>query len=105
MKKFIIIILSLLVLSGLAAAELKYWTSTAYLQRIPRLYDDGDILSRAATVFTPAANCQLQGVYFPFYGAGAAGQANVREESAGKPRWNAQSADVPLPEKPFCMPT
>ncbi|MCB5229872.1 MAG: hypothetical protein GX122_06365 [Candidatus Cloacimonetes bacterium] len=80
MKKFIIIILSLLVLSGLAAAELKYWTSTAYLQRIPRLYDDGDILSRAATVFTPAANCQLQGVYFPFYGAGAAGQANVRVE-------------------------
>jgi len=80
MKKLIIIVLSLLVLTGLVATELKYWANTAYLQTIPRQYAAGDILTRAATVFSPVGNCQLQGVYFPFYGGGAGGQANVRVE-------------------------
>ena len=80
MKKLIIIALSLLVLSGLVATELKYWQTVVYLQTIPRQWSDGDISTRAATVFTPAANCKLEGVYFPFYGGGATGQANVRVE-------------------------
>lgn len=77
MKKLIIFMLVLLVFSGLAAAQLKYWTSEAYLQGIPRQFTSGAVLTRVATVFTPVADCDLEGVYFPFYGPGAAGQANV----------------------------
>lgn len=36
MKKLIMFMLVLLVFSGLAAAQLKYWTSEVYLQGIPR---------------------------------------------------------------------
>ncbi|MFZ2801057.1 MAG: hypothetical protein WAZ30_12575, partial [Syntrophorhabdus sp.] len=77
MKKLIVLMLALLFLSGLAAVQLKYWTAEAYMQSIPRQMDDGSLLTRAATVFTPAANANLDGVYFPFYGPGAAGQGNV----------------------------
>ncbi|MCB5251716.1 MAG: hypothetical protein LHW51_01930 [Candidatus Cloacimonetes bacterium] len=77
MKKLIMFMLVLLVFSGLAAAQLKYWTSEVYLQGIPREYDDGALLTKVATVFTPVDDCTLEGVYFPFYGPGAAGQGNV----------------------------
>jgi hypothetical protein len=77
MKKLIVLMLALLFLSGLAAVQLKYWTAEAYMQSIPRQMNDGSLLTRAATVFTPAANANLDGVYFPFYGPGAAGQGNV----------------------------
>lgn len=69
--------LVLLVFTGLAAAQLKYWTSEVYLQGIPRAMTNGAILTKVATVFTPVADCALEGVSFPFYRAGAAGQANV----------------------------
>ncbi|MCB5285340.1 MAG: hypothetical protein LHW45_07095 [Candidatus Cloacimonetes bacterium] len=77
MKKLVILMLVLLAFSGLAAVQLKYWTSEVYLQTIPREMTDGSVLTRAATVFTPPVNCDLEGVYFPFYGPGALGQANV----------------------------
>lgn len=77
MKKLIIVMLALLVLSGLAAVQLKYWTSEVYLQTIPRQFDDGSVLTKAATVFTPPVNADLEGVYFPFYKPGALGQGNV----------------------------
>lgn len=80
MKKLIIVMLALLALSGLAAVQLKYWTSEVYLQTIPRLMSDNSVLTRVATVFTPPVNADLEGVYFPFYGPGALGEGNVRIE-------------------------
>ena len=77
MKKLIILMLALLFLSGLAAVQLKYWTSEVYLQTIPREMSDSSVLTKAATVFTPPVDADLEGVYFPFYKPGALGQGNV----------------------------
>lgn len=77
MKKLIIVMLALLALSGLAAVQLKYWTSEVYLQTIPRLMSDSSVLTKAATVFTPPVDADLEGVYFPFYKPGALGEGNV----------------------------
>ena len=81
MKKIIIIALSLLVLSGLVAVEFKYWETIRYFYNIPEAgWSDGGVTTRAATVFSPAGTYKLDGVYFPFYGAEALGQPNVRVE-------------------------
>ncbi len=80
MKKLIIIMLTLLVLSGLAAVELKYWASVGYYSPIPGEFTDGSQFTRTATIFTPPVLCKLESVSFPFYLPGALGQATVKVE-------------------------